>query len=278
MVALKLDIPALIIGSLLAIPVLSAPTANVVGHAPTVEDIIPREYIEEVRAYHEELAQIKKRAEWNHAKRALSALEKRQPAQNTCLKGETWIQRECRSDVSPRAWQDECEPANGEGFGVFRPGECPENTVCVQLSIPNGVDPGGEESFIEDILCQPSTPPRQGVRTAKRQYGYRNYKAKDKNVVAIGIEVLEDNTEASVSANVLSSDRTFVVKPITPITANLRGFNLKLCQMDPGNTQQNSPQCSPIGRPHNLRMGQFVDFTFALSAGQDSLLFYSIAG
>ncbi|CAE7220443.1 hypothetical protein PTT_08563 [Pyrenophora teres f. teres 0-1] len=245
------------------------------AHAPTIEDIIPREYIEEVRAYHEELAQVKARAEWQHTKRALSALEKRQPAQNTCHEGETWIQRECRSDVSPRAWQDECEPP--DAFAINRPGECPENTVFVQLTIPNGVDVENEEIFIEDIICQPSTPPRQDVRTTRRQYGYRPYKAAGKEIVGFPVEVLEDNPHAVVSADILSSDRTFVIKPISTLTANLRGFDLKLCQQDPGNTLLNSRQCVATGRPKNLRSGQFIDFTFALSPGQDGFLFYSIA-
>ncbi|KAE8823056.1 hypothetical protein PTNB85_10235 [Pyrenophora teres f. teres] len=202
MIALKLDFSAIIIGSLLAIPVLTAPSGDAVGaHAPTIEDIIPREYIE----------------------------------------------------------------------------ECPENTVCVQLTIPNEVDVENEEIFIEDIICQPSTPPRQDVRTTRRQYGYRPYKAAGKEIVGFPVEVLEDNPHAVVSADILSSDRTFVIKPISTLTANLRGFDLKLCQQDPGNTLLNSRQCVATGRPKNLRSGQFIDFTFALSPGQDGFLFYSIA-
>ena len=91
-----------------------------------------------------------------------------------------------------------------EGDEYFQPGSCPENTVCVEIETPNGTDPGsGEDIFAMDILCQPSTPPRQDVISGNQQYGYRQYESSGSES-DISIDILVDNTSATVSADMLS--------------------------------------------------------------------------
>ena len=203
MVALKLNLSATIIGFLLAIPVLSAPSGDVSARSPAVEGIIPKEYINQVRAYHEGLAHAKARAEWKHAKRALSVLQKRVPVNQLCHENDSWLLRECRSDTSPQAYQDECLDQGGNEY--TQPGSCPDNTVCVEIQTPHGNDAQtGEPIFTLDILCQPSTPPRQDVVSTKRQYGYRKYEASSSKTADISIEILVDNSSSTVSADMLS--------------------------------------------------------------------------
>ncbi|USP72791.1 hypothetical protein yc1106_00065 [Curvularia clavata] len=276
MVSSKFNIPAVLVGLLLAIPALAAPAGNIEENSLKAEDIIPREYIDQVLAYHEAKRQVEARAEWRNAKRALHALQKRVPVDNHCEPEDEWVSRRCTSDISAQAYEDECQTPDGDEY--TEPGHCPQNTVCQDIEIPNGTDPGtGEEIFIDDILCVPSTPPRQDNISRKRQYGYRSVTASSSKKQIVSIPVLVDNPTSSVSASILGNDRSFDILPASTLTANLRGFQLNLCEQEPTNQQKNSRMCIPKLPNHNLRNGQFIDFTFGLSGLQEGFFFYSIA-
>jgi hypothetical protein len=203
MVLPKLNIPAVIISFLLAVPALTAPTAEVDGgRSFAVENIVPREYIDEVLAYYEAQAQAKKRDEWKRAKRALHTLQKRLPADQGCDDPSHWVARNCLSDQNPRAYEDECQPPNGEDYEVD--GLCPENTVCLGITEPNGRDPNtGEELIIDDIICAPGTPPAVDNISGGRQFGFRQL-GQSSGTQDVAIPVNQNNGSASVSAAIVS--------------------------------------------------------------------------
>jgi hypothetical protein len=104
---------------------LAAPSGyRVEARSLTNEDIVPIEYINEVHAYHEALSnakiQAKARSEWKKAKRVLSTLNKRVAVDSHCAHGDLWISRQCMSDVSPTAYEDECENEDGEDYKEAR--------------------------------------------------------------------------------------------------------------------------------------------------------------
>ena len=203
MVSSKLNISAVLVSFLLVVPALAAPSGAVdAGKALAVEDLIPRDYINEVIAYHEAKAQAMKRAEYTHAKRALHTLQKRLPVDQHCEQPGHWVARNCLANENPRAYEDECQRPDGTDYEVD--GECPENTVCQGIVIPNGRDPRtGEEMIIDDIICAPGTPPRQDNTERGRQYGYRSVAGSSKTQNT-AIPVTQDNASASVSAVLLS--------------------------------------------------------------------------
>lgn len=108
MVSSKFRISAALVGCLLAISALAAPAGNIGGDSLKAEDIVPREYLDQVLAYHEAEKQTKARAEWRNAKRALHELQKRVPADQHCEPEDEWISRRCTSDISAQAYEDEC--------------------------------------------------------------------------------------------------------------------------------------------------------------------------
>lgn len=188
---------ATIIGLLLATPVLTAPSGDgtVEGFYP-VENIVPQEYIDQVRAYHE----VKARTEWQRNKRALNTLQKRVPDDALCDRGDEWVARNCLSDEGPQLWEDECQTPEGDLYE--RDGQCPPDTVCMPDEIVRIIN--GEEVEESDIICQPSTPPRTDIVTTKnKQYGYRPIGIYGGTQI-VEIPILADYSSASVSAELLS--------------------------------------------------------------------------
>lgn len=199
------SILATTIGFLLATPVLTAPSGDsiVVGF-PSVENIVPQEYIDQVHAYYE----AKARTESQRYKRALNALQKRVPSDILCDRDDEWIQRTCVSDDNPREYQDDCQREDGEEYE--RDGECPPDTVCQPDETVTIVD--GEEIETFDIICQPATPPRPDiVSTKNRQYGYREV-ASSSGSQDVAIPILADYGSASVSAEILSKSCTTITE------------------------------------------------------------------
>lgn len=93
---------------------------------------IPEDYINEVLAFfktRDEHEALKSKRKAYDTKRAL---QKRTPTDQACEHAEEWLRRRCMSDVSPRAWEDECQPVNG-GPWYDVDGQCPEHTRCMEV-------------------------------------------------------------------------------------------------------------------------------------------------
>ena len=208
MVSLKFNTLATIIGFLLAIPVLSTSTRDSDGATyPTVRDIIPEEYIKQVHAYHEALAKRKEQTEWQNAKRTLSVLQKRIPADQHCPEGWRWLQRDCAPDNGERAYQDLCQDVHGDLHDVNE--ECPHDTMCVDDRVDTGrVDDDDDPIYSHDIACWPKTPKSQDMVTTRRkryksQYGYRFFTGSS-STQDISIPVYIENPRAVVSGELVS--------------------------------------------------------------------------
>lgn len=285
MVSLKFNTLATIIGFLLAIPVLAASIENSDGATPlTARDIIPEEYIKQVLAYHEALAEREKRTEWLKGKRALSRLQKRDPPHdNLCPHGSTWLQRDCIPDNGERAWQDMCQHPNEDPFDIDA--ECPEGSMCLPEHTDTGeYDADGERIERHDILCWPKTPPSQDMVTRRNkrkyesQYGYRFFVGESSSTQIISIPSYINNPDASVSGELVNQvkDKVLPTLALGTLTANLRGFRLNLCIQNKASKLHNTRQCVP-GVPHSIYQNQIIDYTFAVGVGVTGYLFYSIS-
>ncbi|KAI9154669.1 hypothetical protein HJFPF1_07226 [Paramyrothecium foliicola] len=250
-----------------AIALLTLVNTSTAGAVPSdAGPDVPEEFVNEVLAY------FQARSVGVTPKRNVlmaNGVEKRVPADHGCQDGSHWIERTCMTDVGPRDYEDECQDADGDIYRVE--GECPEFTSCEEVIV--NVAGGGTE---DDIICVPSTPPKQDNVSTKGQYGYRNIQAGSASNTQIdeAITLLENVAGASTSGHVRSHDRSFVISPNNIIKANLHGHVLNLCTQNRGDPK-NSRQCQPTRR-HDFSKNDVVDFTFGLADGQSGIMFYSI--
>ncbi|KAG4255525.1 hypothetical protein FPRO03_14129 [Fusarium proliferatum] len=150
--------------------------------------------------------------------------------------------RECAGHISPQAWEDVCY--NPFGTVYYRPSYCPKGTYCAETT---------------------TTQPMRHKGSIKI-----DFTTKVEQIVSV--PVLRELDSASVSAQIRSSDGSFVVAVNNAIVGTLRGSNKKTCVYD-----SRTRECKP-NQKYNLQSGNFIDFTFGLRNGQSGNLIYSFLG
>jgi len=191
-----------ILSFLLVMLALANPTPNI--GASSVLDLIPKDYIDQVRAYDRAVREAEAHNRWRMEKRALSMLEKRVPVDNHCPEGTTWAFRMCNANVNERAYDDTCRN-NENGQLIDVPGTCPDNTVC---ELTGNIE---NDQFVFDIICVPKTPPSQDVITRRdpkgrrrlAQYGRRFKRRGVRGEQVENIPVYIDHRGAFISAQFL---------------------------------------------------------------------------
>ena len=213
-----------------------------------------------------------------------------------------WNRRECVGILGPRAWQDVCIWNTYTLIYDYKPGNCPEDTTCL-----DGFNKYGDRfiSCISDRTGKAiAGQTGRKKRTSDPQAGTSGVKRGRTEIgntqQTFSVSVDHDMTGAAVAAVFQSECRTFSnvhrriflqsahvgnqlnlgddgsynITPNNVIVGNVHGYQENICHGNKGNSAA-ARECYPLGT-YDFKEGQTIDFTWGMQADQEGKLFYGI--
>jgi len=199
-------------------------------------------------------------------------LERRdRPTDIRCPPGTTWVRRQCVPERTPWFWQEICTGPTVISAGCLPTEECKDREdkagnkyiECVPFKMPSTEELWKEAT---ERLAKLSL-----IGASERKSGADTSRTTE---VGWDVKIPYNMGFSSVSAFVLSDDGTWVLNPANIIVGKVKGKEIVACQGDRSDSSR-TRECYP-SKPVNLNIGDTINFTWGMTAGQVASLQYAV--